>query len=632
MKKTSRQRLYPADMLKSRRLPIGAELMHGGVHFRVWAPRCKTLEAVIGEARCPLQSEGNGYFSGFFPDGKDGNLYSLRPDKKDRLYPDPASRFQPEGPLGPSQVVDPSLFKWSDHDWPGIKLKGQVIYEMHIGTFTKEGSWRAATREFPELARAGINVLEIMPIADFAGRFGWGYDGVDFFAPTRLYGTPDELRMFVDRAHANGLGVILDVVYNHTGPEGCFFDIFSENYFTDRYETDWGRAINFDGEGSGPVREYFVTNAGYWIEEFHMDGLRLDATQNIYDSSHPHIIAEITERVEEKAAERSAIVTAENELRLAIMGRPRDRGGMGVNGLWNDDFHHTAFVALTGHNEAYYTDYHGTPQELLSSMKRGYLYQGQYYSWQKKRRGTPTTGLPLWAFINYLENHDHIANSTWGKRLPELTSPGRHRAMTALLLLGTGTPLLFQGQEFSSASPFLFFSDIAQDLMKLVRKGRKEFLAQFRSLATPEMQALLPDPGELAAFERSKLDFSERKKNSGSYALHKDLLKIRKLDPVIRAGGEIDGAVLGESAFLIRYFAEDLMDRLLLINLGADLRLREAPEPLLAPPLGMEWRVIWSSEDPRYGGNGTAPLETLEENWRIPGEAAVLLAPEVPGK
>ncbi len=619
----------------ARRLSIGAEVLpEGGVHFRVWAPARSLVEVVVyhgeeGEEKASflLEPEGDGYFSGIAPEAREGTLYRYRLDGGD-AFPDPASRFQPEGPHGPSQVVDPDAFRWTDAGWQGVELQGQVIYEMHIGTFTPEGTWDAAARELPELARAGVTLLEVMPVADFTGRFGWGYDGVDMFAPTRLYGTPDDMRRFVDRAHASGIGVILDVVYNHFGPDGCYIAQFSPDYFTDRYENEWGEALNFDGPNSGPVREFFLANAGYWIEEFHLDGLRLDATQQVFDASPDHILAAVTRRVREAGAGRSTLIVAENEPQHTRMVRSPERGGYGMDALWNDDFHHSARVALTGRNEAYYTDYHGTPQELISAVRWGYLYQGQRYKWQKKRRGTPTFGLESAVFVNYLQNHDQIANSAYGQRIHELTTPGRFRTMTALLLLGPGTPMLFQGQEFAASSPFVYFADHKPELAEKVHAGRKQFLAQFPGLAPPEMQARIPNPTDPSTFERSKLDLLERERHAESYVLHRDLLRLRREDPVFRAqrSDRLHGAVLGSEAFILRFFGEAGDDRLLVVNLGRGLHLDPAPEPLLAPPAERRWTVLWSSEDPRYGGTGTPPLDT-EENWRLPGHAAVVLMP-----
>jgi maltooligosyltrehalose trehalohydrolase len=617
------------QILSARRLPVGAEVVNGGVHFRVWAPHSRTAAVQLSspanqDARLiPLEPEPGGYFSALVPEGRVNLLYKFKLDSG--VFPDPVSRFQPAGPHGPSQIIDPAAFPWTDTKWQGVPSDGQVIYEMHIGTFTPEGRWASAIEQLPELAALGVTMLEIMPIADFPGSFGWGYDGVDLFAPTWLYGEPDEFRAFVDRAHALGLSVILDVVYNHVGPDGNYLKQFSPDYFTDRYQNEWGEALNFDSANSGPVREFFIANAGYWMDEFHLDGLRLDATQQIFDNSEDHILAAIARRVREAANGRSAYLVAENEEQHSKLVRPPAQGGYGLDALWNDDFHHSATVALTGHNEAYYSDHHGHPQEFISAMKHGYLFQGQWYSWQKKRRGLPTTGLHPANFVHYIQNHDQVANSLHGMRLHELTSPGRLRAMTAILLLGPMTPMLFQGQEFAASAPFLYFADHNPELARLVASGRRKFLEQFPSVACPESTPRLADPESETTFKRCKLDFSERQRHAASYELHRDLLKLRREDPVFRRPRPrgADGAVLGAEAFVLRFFGDEGDDRLLLVNLGADLQLNEMPEPLLAPPEGRSWKIFWSSEDPRYGGFGTPPLG--DGAWRIPGQAALVL-------
>ena len=614
----------------SRRLPIGAEVTSDGVHFRVWAPKASSVDVMLdGGVAHGLSREPDGYFSGLVRGLAAGARYRFRLDGDSLHLPDPASRFQPEGPHGPSEIVDPARFRWTDAAWRGRALAGQVIYEMHVGTLTSEGTWTAAAEELSELAAAGFTVLEVMPVAEFPGRFGWGYDGVDLFAPTRLYGRPDDFRRFVDRAHQLGLAVILDVVYNHLGPDGNYLKHFSEAYFTDRYENEWGEPLNFDGPDAGPVRDFYVANAGYWIDEYHLDGLRLDATQQIFDASDEHVVGAIVRTVREAARGRATIVVGENEPQETRLVRPPERGGLGLDGLWNDDFHHCARVAATGRRDAYYTDYAGTPQEFVSAAKWGFLYQGQRYSWQRKRRGSPTFDVPPAAFVTYLQNHDQIANSGHGERLHEITSAGRYRALTALLLLSPGTPMLFQGQEFAASSPFLFFADHGRDLADAVKRGRAQFLAQFPGLGTEEMQACLRDPADPATFSRCKLDLSERARHAQAYDLVKDLLTLRREDGVFgtKTPRSVDGAVLGPEAFVLRFFGKDGDDRLLLVNLGRDLLLTEAPEPLLAPPEGRAWRVLWSSEAARYGGCGIGPVEG-DHGWRLPGEAAVAMTRE----
>jgi maltooligosyltrehalose trehalohydrolase len=572
-----------------------------------------------------MERDRDGHFAAFDAAARPGGRYWFRLDG-DRRRPDPASRSQPDGPHEPSAYVDPAAFAWA-HPWRGLRSVGQVIYELHIGTFTREGTWVAAARQLPELARIGVTVIEMMPIAEFPGTFGWGYDGVNLYAPSHLYGTPDDLRGFVDAAHASGLGVILDVVYNHLGPDGNYLTEFSPDYFTDKYTNDWGRAVNF--EGPAEARAYFVQNARYWIEEFHFDGLRLDATQDIKDASPRHVMAEMIAAARAAAGTVPVFVVAENEPQDTVIVREPGRGGYGADALWNDDAHHTAVAALTGRREAYYHDYQGTAQELLSCARFGYLYQGQWYSWQNQRRGTPALDLPPHAFVTYLENHDQVANSAFGKRLHQLSSPGSYRALTAWMLLGPATPMLFQGQEFASSRPFLYFADHTPDLAEAVNRGRVEFLAQFPSLTDDRVVRMLPPPAARDTFERSKLDFAERERHHHAYALHCDLLALRRDDAVLARAGTCrpEGAVLGPGALLLRYIDATRGDRLLVVNLGCDLDFTPAREPLLAPPFQARWRMVWSSEAPEYGGQGTPPLDP-DGPWLMPGSTAMFFVSE----
>ena len=637
-----------AEIPAWRHYPIGAEIApDGSTHVRVWAPRRSTASFVeFGENGNPLmttelESEGNGYFSGVVATAKAGTLYKLRLDDAGD-FPDPASRFQPDGPHGPSQIVDGRNYSWRDGGWRGPSLSGAVIYELHIGTFTQEGTYAAASRHLVDLAEVGISIIEIMPVAEFPGRFGWGYDGVFLFAPYHHYGTPDDLRAFVDEAHALGIGVLLDVVYNHLGPDGNYLKEFSEHYF--KGSTEWGEALNFDGDEAAPVREFFTCNAAYWSREFHFDGLRLDATQQIFDRSTPHIIAEIARRAHSASAGRTTIVVAENEPQDAVLVRHPSTGGYGLDALWNDDFHHSVMVALTGRDEAYYSGYRGTSQEFVSTAKYGFLYQGEWYQWQNGRRGRPAFDVPPRQFVNFIENHDQVANAAFGLRVHQLTSPDANRAMTALLLLLPQTPMLFQGEEFLTSKPFCYFADHNRDLAARIRRGRAEFLGQFAHIATPEITARLADPSDTATFTRCKLDWSERRKepNAQHLALIRDLIRLRRMDPTLRAQGAIDGggaengvlqrmidgAVLGENAFVLRYFGERReLDRLVVVNLGHRLHAQPLAEPLAAPPWNMLWRPLWSSEEPIYGGAGTPSLDSDDGGWWLPPRATVLLRP-----
>ena len=609
-----------------RRLPFGVEVVREeGVHVRVWAPGHARVHVLADDrsARWTLECDGDGCHALSIAALRAGDRYWFTLDDGPRR-PDPCSRFQPEGPHGPSQVVDPSVFQWTDSGWRGVGREGQVLYELHIGTLTPEGTWRAAMEQLPALAELGITVIEMMPVAEFAGEFGWGYDGVNLYAPTHLYGEPDDLRAFIDRAHALGLGVILDVVYNHLGPDGNYLEEFSPDYFTDRYENDWGRALNF--EGPPQAREFFVANAGYWIDEFHFDGLRLDATQDIHDASAEHVIRSLTARARQAAGARTIYIVGENEPQDAKLVRDPSLGGYGLDALWNDDFHHSAVVALTGRREAYYLDYRGRAQELVSCAKYGFLYQGQYYGWQQQARGTPALDLGRSNFVAYIENHDQVANTPFGKRLHSLCSPRELRAMTALLLLGPATPMLFQGQEFNSSAPFLYFADHKAELRESIEIGRRDFLRQFPSVSDPDVMARLPSPLERSTFEQSKLKPLEREQNVEALALHRDLIALRRHDPVIVRGDcRIDGVALTADVLILRYFGGATGDRLLVVNRGGDVDLSPAPEPLLAPPSPRGWRVIWNSEAANYGGQGLPPVNPDRE-WHLPGECAVLLA------
>ena len=620
-----------------RRYTVGAEAQpDGSTHFRVWAPEPRQITLRIegngsGPHDVSLEKEADGYYSVLLEEAGPGTRYRYVLDGD--ALPDPASRFQPEGPFGPSEVIDPAQFRWRYSRDEGVALAGQVLYELHVGTFSAGGTWSSAIERLPLLVDSGITTIEVMPVADFPGRFGWGYDGVFPYAPAHQYGRPDDFRAFIDAAHAVGLGVILDVVYNHLGPDGCVFGRYAKAYYSHGYENEWGDPLNFDGPDARPVRDYFASNAAYWIDEFHLDGLRLDATQTIHDRSGRHIIGEIGCRARSAARGRPIILIAESETQTVKLVKPLDTGGDGLDALWNDDFHHTAIVAITGKREAYFSDHLGSPQELISAVKRGYLFQGQRYAWQKQRRGTRTDGLPAQAFVTYVENHDQVANVGDGSRLRFYTSPGRYRAITALLLLMPATPMLFQGQEFGASSPFLYFADHNPDLAKAVQKGRSEFMTQFPSLSSEQSRSRVPAPHDPTTFERCKLKWEEREANGQFVALHRDLLAMRRRDAAFRAqdATAVDGAVLGAEMFVLRFATAHPEDeRLLCVNLGVDIDRPSFAEPLVAPPDGHTWTLHWSTGDAAYGGFGTPPVVT-EAGWHIPGHAAVVLRP-VPAK
>ncbi|HRI37301.1 MAG TPA: malto-oligosyltrehalose trehalohydrolase [Nitrospira sp.] len=609
---------------------LGAWVVEGGVSFRVWAPKVELVEVALANGIMErLTPDGNGYHHGLSSKAQVGMTYRYRLDGRE-TFPDPCSRFQPHGPHGPSQIVHSAAYMWSDQNWPGVRMGGQVIYELHVGAFTREGTFDAAIERLDFLKQVGITLLELMPIAEFPGRWNWGYDGVCLFAPCHRYGEYEALKRFVDAAHLRGIGVLLDVVYNHFGPEGNYLSAYSCDYTTDRYSNEWGEAVNYDGPSSEAVREFIVQNACYWIDEFHLDGLRIDATQSIHDASNLHVLAEVSRETRRVARPRSIVLIAENEPQDVRALRPVEQGGWGLDAMWSDDFHHVMRVAATGSSEAYYSDYRASPQEFISAVKRGFLYQGQRYHWQDKPRGTIVRDEPASSFVFYSQNHDQIGNTLHGDRLTFLTSPGRYRAMTALWLLAPQTPMFFMGQEFSASSPFLFFVDYEdQKLGAQVFKGREQFLAQFPSYAASDARMAMLDPNHPSAFERSKLDWSEPEKHAPLCRLHSDLLRLRREDLVFSAQdrNKLDGAVLGPDAHVLRYYGAAGGDRLVVVNLGADLHLVPSPEPLLAPDSMGEWKLIWSSNHPRYGGPGTVnPL--TEKGWHIPAESTTVFCLE----
>ena len=611
-------------------MTLGAQVEPVGVRFRVWAPKRARVDVVLEDdgRSFPLLKDEGGYFSGLVPMAMAGMRYRYRLDNGE-AYPDPCSRYQPEGPHGPSLIVDASAYEWRTPRWPGVRMPGQVIYELHVGTFTPEGTLDALIGQLDELKACGVTLIELMPLAEFPGRWNWGYDGVALFAPAHVYGDPNALRRFVDAAHARGLGVILDVVYNHFGPDGNYLPVYSDQYLTDRHPNEWGQAINYDGPGSQGVRDFVLQNACYWITEFRLDGLRLDAVHAIYDDSPMHVLAELSQKTRASAGERSIVLIAECESQLINTVRPIEEGGWGLDGIWSDDFHHICRVAATGRSEAYYADYRGTAQELLSVVKRGFVFQGQRHDWQKKPRGTVVRNEPAAAFVFYLQNHDQVANHLHGDRIHGMVSPARYRALVALMLLAPETPMLFMGQEFAASNPFLFFADHHSDLAAKVYEGRKKFLSEFPEYATPEAQDAVPDPADESTFQQSRLDLSERKRHQAAYLLHQDLLRLRREDRVLvrQDRGTLDGAVLGTQALVLRYGTSMEDQRLLVVNLGGDLHYVPAPEPLLAPVEGGSWILQWSSEHPRYGGSGIInPL--TDEGWHIPAANATLFRAE----
>jgi len=583
------------------------------------------VSSADGHARLlPLDHARDGYFEGTHNAGP-GDRYLFRLDGG-AAFPDPASRFQPEGPHRASEIVDPSAFRWTDEGWNGpLGMHGQVIYELHVGAYTPGGTFAALADQLPALKELGITLVELMPVNGFPGRFNWGYDGVHLFAPNATYGRPDELRALVDRAHALGLGVLLDVVYNHLGPDGNYLGQFTDTFNSPTAPREWGDAPNLDGPGNGPVRAFFVENAARWIAEYHLDGLRVDATQSLHDGSPRHLCAEISRAARAAAGRRRVLLVAESEPQASEAVAPVEDGGWGMDALWVDDFHHAARVAATGQRGAYLRDYEGTPRELLACALRNSLYQGQHCTWQDKPRGGTLGAVPPSRAVFYLENHDQVANQLPSLHLHALAGAPLVRALTAWWLLLPQVPLIFMGQEFFSSSGFYFFTDHAPELERAVRRGRRGYLGQFPSAQAALGREAWPLPEGEAAFAASRVLPGERERKPLALAFHRELLRLRREDPVFsREGVQLDGAVLGESSLALRFEGGEAGDRLVLVNLGAERALSPCPEPLLAPGPGRIWTLLLSSSDSRYGGTG-ACFPDGTSTITLPGKTTLAL-------
>ena len=604
---------------------LGARVVEDGTVFTVWAPRQKSVTIALEDGGVhEMERLPDGYFRLHLRASGAGRRYWYQ--LAEGRYADPVSRFQPDGVLGPSMVIDHAAFEWSDDGWSGAApAHQQVIYEMHVGTFTPAGTWAAAQERLPELASLGITTIEVMPISEFAGRFGWGYDGVFFFAPFHHYGTPDDAKRFIDAAHAAGLGVILDVVYNHIGPVGSVLHHYSDTYFAD-HDSEWGRGFNLDGADAAPVRQFMRANVLQWVDDYHFDGLRFDAVHAIVDRTPEHLVDELTRVCREACAPRRLFMVAENEAQEVSYLTRDDKGLSGVDATWNEDWHHSAFVALTGRREAYFTDYRGTAPEFAAMARWNLLYQGQWYSWQKKGRGTGARHLPSSAFVSFLENHDQVANTGFGARLCYEVDASLWRAMTGLLLLGPQIPMLFQGQERASTEPFLYFADHEGDLADAVRTGRLEFLSQFPSLRDQDITRRMPAPSDEDAFRGCRLQWVDSRNAAEALKLHGDLLRLRRDDPVLASLGTSDVAIATSAptpAIVVARYEREREKRLLLVNLGT-LTIFEMNDPLLAAPSGQRWEMTWCSEHADYGGRGI--VESFGDGqWKLQPHCAWLL-------
>jgi len=563
---------------------LGALPRQGGVSFRLWAPVARHVDvaAESGEGVHPMRDVGQGFFEAVVPRMAAGALYRYRVDNG-RAYPDPASRFQPDGVHGPSMVVDPGRYVWHDGGWRGRAQEDLVFYELHVGTFTPEGTFAGVRRRLPYLKDLGVTAVELMPVAEFPGRWNWGYDGAALFAPSRAYGSPDDLRLLVDEAHRLELAVFLDVVYNHFGPDGAYAVALSPYFLSKSHTTPWGPGINLDGEMADAVRGFFIENALYWLTEYHLDGLRLDAIHSLADDSPVHFLQALAEAVHALEGPRRYVI-AEDHRNLNTVILPRQEGGYGFDGAWNDDYHHQLRRLLANDTDGYFLDFTDSTEDLAVILQRGWLYTGQHARYFGGRRGTDPNGIPLMRFVDFIQNHDQVGNRPTGERITGTISVEAFRAASALLLFAPQLPLLFMGQEWAAGTPFCFFTDHHPDLGRLVSEGRKR---EFRRFAG--FRGEVPDPQDPSTFSRSRLDWNELESepHAGIHRLYQDLLRRRR---------EWEGTLVvthpAEGSLMLRRGRHALI-----VALRGDLTL---PMPRGAVP-------IVHTEDPRYASDPHPP-------------------------
>ncbi len=600
---------------------LGAWVAEDGVHVRVWAPDVDRVELVLESgARAGthgLERAADGYHAATVAGAAAGDRYRYRLDGRDPL-PDPASRFQPEGVHGASQIVDARVFQWTDAAWRPPALAELILYELHVGTFSASGRFDGVIAHLAALKDLGVTAIELMPVADFAGERGWGYDGVDLFAPSRAYGAPDDLRRLVDEAHRMGLAVLLDVVYNHLGPDGAYLGAFSPHYFTTRHQSPWGAGVNLDGPHSRPVREFFIENAQHWLHEYHIDGLRLDATHAIADDSPTPFLAELTDRVH---AERpSALLIAEDSRNLRTMLEPTREGGWGLDGVWADDFHHQMRRHLAGDQDGYYRDYTGTTEDIARTIDEGWFYRGQHSAFAGAPRGTDPRGLARRRFIVCLQNHDQTGNRAFGDRLNIDIDPAAFRAASALLLCLPETPLLFMGQEWGASTPFLYFTDHNEELGRLVTEGRRNEFRHFARFADAEASARIPDPQARQTFLESRLRWDERDRDphAGTLRLYRALIACRRRERALRGDGDgCQTLALDEETLLVKRSAAPAPTMGLLVRLGEAGPVTLAGEAL-ASSGNRPWTPVLTTEDPEFAQDPQPPrIERAPGSLRI---------------
>ncbi|MEO7167606.1 MAG: malto-oligosyltrehalose trehalohydrolase [Chthoniobacterales bacterium] len=592
--------------MKGREIPRsqGADLVASVVRYRTWAPGHEKVEVVIFNATgqparvLSLGKEADGYHGAIDPNGRAGDRYKYRFAGND--WPDPASRCNPDGVHGSAEVIDPGDYDWRDGEWSAPPVAELIIYELHLGTFTAEGTFRAAIARLDHLVELGVTAIEIMPIADFPGERNWGYDGVLLYAPARVYGRPNDCRALVDAAHERGLAVILDVVYNHLGPDGNYLGSYSRDYFNPSHKTPWGDGFNFERR---PVRDFFVENAIYWRTEFHVDGFRLDATHAIADASEKHVLAEIAERVQSLGG----FVIAEDERNEAPLLLPRAQGGIGLDGVWADDFHHVVRVMLTGAREGYYQSYDGTVAELAATLEHGWLFERETRARQSHGQAAEAAQLQPEQFVFCIANHDQIGNQAFGARLNHLLSPAAFRAASALLCLVPYTPLILMGQEWAASTPFQFFTDHGEPLGRQITEGRRAEFGAFVAFRDPVAREKIPDPQAIETFLRCKLRWDERgeDRHASTLLLYREFLRWRRESPALRNRSRAHWQVLEPVDGIIRLvFGVGTAEQCLVL---ADLVGGHA-----RPELEGAWELALSSNETRFGGDEAAPFTQPE--------------------
>ena len=608
---------------------FGATIGAGGVTFRVWAPEAKSVtlhlrrHAGASSRLEPACAPETGIWETVVGDATPGDRYAYSVDGGDAL-PDPASRFQPDGVHGWSEIVDPAAFEWSDDAWAGLDPRRAVIYELHVGAFTPEGTFTAAAGRIPYLADLGVTAIELMPLADFAGARNWGYDGVALFAPSRAYGRPEDLRALVNAAHRAGLAVLIDVVYNHLGPEGAYLPAFSPRFLTTKHETPWGGAVNLDADGGNEVRRLLTDNALHWIHEYHADGLRLDATHSLYDTRRRHFVAELADAVH-AAADPAPLIYAEDHRNLAAMIDEPSRGGWGLDGVWADDFHHVVRRMLGGDAYGYYVDYRGDAAELAATLSRGWLYTGQASAHAGAPRGTDPSAVPMRKAVVCIQNHDQVGNRALGDRLHHTADPAAWRAAVTVLLTCPMTPLLFMGQEWAASAPFQFFTDFEPELGQLVVEGRRREFRAFPEFASPEGASRIPAPQAEQTFTGSRLCWQEQAApiHAAVLRLHRALLRLRQERLALQAsdGCHADAEALDDDTVVFERSGRG-EDRLLIVA-----RLRGAGTATLAALREARHHTILDTEDAAFADDPCPPrIDTRSGSVAFTRPGALILS------